>query len=60
MSMDWMLQSKDRVADWIEKSKNLQSEIHSDTVLPQKRRKLSNWQLNPPPKSIRKRRTNKT
>ena len=34
-------------------------EVHNDTGLPQKRRKISNQQLNLPPKRMRKRRTNK-
>ena len=35
-------------------------EVHSDTGLPQETRKILNKQPNLPPKSIRKRRTNKT
>ena len=35
-------------------------EIHCDTGLSQKRRKIPNGQLNPPPKWIRKRRTKKS
>ena len=37
-----------------------QREVHSDTGLPQQRRKILNQQLNLPPKRIGKRRTNKT
>ena len=37
-----------------------QREIHSDTGLPQKRRKISNQQINLSPKLIRKRRRNQT
>ena len=37
-----------------------QRDIHSNTDLPQKRRKISNRQLNPTPEQIRKRRTKKT
>ena len=35
-------------------------EVHSDTGLPQKRRKILNQQLNLPTELIRKRRTNKS
>ena len=35
-------------------------EVQSDTGLPQEMRKISNKQPKPPPKIIRKRRTNKT
>ena len=35
-------------------------EVHNDTGLPQKRRKISNQQLNLPPKRIRKKKKNKT
>ena len=38
----------------------LQRKVHSNTGLPQKRRKILNQQLNLPPKRIRKRRTKKT
>ena len=37
-----------------------QREVHSNTGLPQKRRKIPNQQLNLLPKRIRKGRTNKT
>ena len=37
-----------------------QREIYSNTGLSQKRRKIPNGQLNPPPKQIRNRRTKKT
>ena len=38
---------------------NSEIEVHSDTGLPQKTRKISNKQPNLPPKRIRKRRTKK-
>ena len=37
-----------------------QREVHSNTGLSPKRRKISNGQFNPPPQCIRKRRTRKT
>ena len=38
----------------------LRGKFIANTGLPQKRRKISNQQLHPPPKLIRKRRTSKT